>query len=285
MSKFEAGEVLPMRTDDPALQPLRLAVGSHEAGSGKGCAMNVISWETGDTEITDFPECADLFLAALVQRVNDKYCTHRDGDLLCPSCSIEVLALAHRTVGTSGRDDSGRVWVRIAAERARSVAAHSSIPWASTALDVVDRWLDGDATHDDLVAAAGSVEAAWATWAANWTLAAVRSTRAAKAAASAAAWTAMADEAIDVALAAEWAAKWSVEAAAWAVEAVEAAASAASYERVGTTAAERSGHLIRAAHEVIDRFEELTGFKAVEPDPAAVLGACNKMLATTGASS
>jgi hypothetical protein len=26
-------------------EPLRLATGSHKAGSGKGCAMNVISWE------------------------------------------------------------------------------------------------------------------------------------------------------------------------------------------------------------------------------------------------
>lgn len=34
-------------------EPLRLAVGSHSAGSGKGCAMNVISWENGDSTITD----------------------------------------------------------------------------------------------------------------------------------------------------------------------------------------------------------------------------------------
>ena len=30
-------------------EPLRLATGSHAAGSGQGCAMNVISWENGDT--------------------------------------------------------------------------------------------------------------------------------------------------------------------------------------------------------------------------------------------
>jgi hypothetical protein len=83
--------------------PLRLGpVGPHRAGSGKGCAMNVISWENGDTTITDLPACADVLLARIVQRVNDQLCTHRDGDLLCPACSLAVLALAHRTVGTSG---------------------------------------------------------------------------------------------------------------------------------------------------------------------------------------
>src|SRR6266567_1201517 len=81
-------------------EPLRLAVGSHERGSGKGCAMNLISWESGDTTITDLPSCADPMLARIVQSVNDRICTHRDGDLLCPSCSMLVLELGHRTVGT-----------------------------------------------------------------------------------------------------------------------------------------------------------------------------------------
>ncbi len=35
--------------------PLRSAKGSHQPGSGKGCAMNVISYINGDTHITDFP--------------------------------------------------------------------------------------------------------------------------------------------------------------------------------------------------------------------------------------
>ena len=46
--------------------PLRLAVGSHRAGTGKGCAMNVISWENGDTTISDMPSCADPMLAHVV---------------------------------------------------------------------------------------------------------------------------------------------------------------------------------------------------------------------------
>ncbi|MCW2496079.1 hypothetical protein, partial [Jatrophihabitans sp.] len=106
-------------------EPLRLAVGSHRAGSGKGCAMNLISWENGDTEITDMPDCADPVLARIVQKVNDNICTHRDGDLLCPACSIAVLDLGHRTVGTGtlplSPDERHRVWVQIAIDQARAV--------------------------------------------------------------------------------------------------------------------------------------------------------------------
>jgi hypothetical protein len=106
-------------------EPLRLAVGSHTAGSGKGCAMNLVSWESGDTTITDLPECADPMLARIVQRLNDNYCTHRDGDLLCPACSLVVLELAHRTVGTGTlplTDLERRiVWVKVAVDQARQV--------------------------------------------------------------------------------------------------------------------------------------------------------------------
>ena len=83
-------------------EPLRLATGSHKAGSGKGCAMNVISWENGDEVITDYPSCSYRPLARLVQGVNDNICTHRAGNLLCPECSATVLELGHATVGTAG---------------------------------------------------------------------------------------------------------------------------------------------------------------------------------------
>ncbi|EUA42531.1 gp57 domain protein [Mycobacterium xenopi 4042] len=43
---------------DRITHPLRLAKGSHRPGSGKGCAMNVISYVNGETEITDFPTCS-----------------------------------------------------------------------------------------------------------------------------------------------------------------------------------------------------------------------------------
>ncbi len=83
--------------------PLRLAVGSHQPESGKCCAMNVISWENGDTEITDTPGCVEPVLAVMIQVVNDWFCVHdgiEDTGLLCPACSVQVLPLADRTVGT-----------------------------------------------------------------------------------------------------------------------------------------------------------------------------------------
>ncbi len=108
------------------IQPLRLAVGSHVAGSGKGCAMNVISWENGDTTISDFPECSDSFLARLVQIVNDGICLHREGDLLCADCSVKVLALGHRTVGTSLKGWNPRKRINLYAQFAKEFAALAS---------------------------------------------------------------------------------------------------------------------------------------------------------------
>ncbi|HVQ97831.1 MAG TPA: hypothetical protein VMS16_03310, partial [Mycobacterium sp.] len=51
--------------------PLRLARGSHQPGSGKGCAMNAISYINGDEQITDFPATSARPLAAFVQTCND----------------------------------------------------------------------------------------------------------------------------------------------------------------------------------------------------------------------
>jgi hypothetical protein len=42
---------------------VRLARGSHQPESGKGCAMNVISYINGDPHITDFPDCSARALA------------------------------------------------------------------------------------------------------------------------------------------------------------------------------------------------------------------------------
>lgn len=80
-------------------EPLQLAGGSHKAGSGMGCAMNVISWENGDTEITDFPACSDDFLSLLVQSYNDSLADDHTR-LLSPEYSVMVLELGHMTVGT-----------------------------------------------------------------------------------------------------------------------------------------------------------------------------------------
>ncbi|BBG01617.1 MULTISPECIES: hypothetical protein [Pseudonocardia] len=109
-------EVRDMEFNFP--HPMRLAVGSHAAGSGRGCAMNVISYENGDTEITDYPACSAKPLARLVQSVNDNLCTHRDGDFLCPACSVTVLELGHATVGTGDFSQvTLRLWLRALLER------------------------------------------------------------------------------------------------------------------------------------------------------------------------
>ena len=85
---------------DRITHPLRLAAGSHQAGSGKGCAMNVISYINGDTKITDFPDCSARPLAVLVQHLNDRL-AGGDG-FLSPENSVLVLDLGWQTVGTAG---------------------------------------------------------------------------------------------------------------------------------------------------------------------------------------
>jgi hypothetical protein len=83
---------------DRITHPLRLAAGSHQPGSGKGCAMNVISYINGDTKITDFPECSARPLARMVQYLNDDL-AGPDG-FLSPKNSVIVLDLGWLTVGT-----------------------------------------------------------------------------------------------------------------------------------------------------------------------------------------
>ena len=84
---------------DRITHPLRLAKGSHQPGTGKGCAMNVISYINGDTQITDYPECSARPLAAMVQVVNDEL-AGADG-FLSPDNSVIVLGLGWSTVGTA----------------------------------------------------------------------------------------------------------------------------------------------------------------------------------------
>ena len=136
--------------------PLRLAVGSHKAGSGRGCAMNVISWENGDSRISDMPDCTHPFLSRVVQRLNDSICEQRDGGLLCADCSVIVLGLAHRTVGTADADPDGRVMVRIAAEEAQRVAHMNSDPRVQAAIDAALAWADTPTNAADADAAAAA---------------------------------------------------------------------------------------------------------------------------------
>ena len=89
---------------DRITNPLRLAKGSHQPGSGKGCAMNVISYINGDTRITDFPKCSARPLAAFVQVCNDLLAAP-DG-YLSPENSLLALELGWQTVGTADTDDT-----------------------------------------------------------------------------------------------------------------------------------------------------------------------------------
>ncbi|BBZ13716.1 hypothetical protein [Mycobacterium branderi] len=84
--------------------PLRLAKGSHQLGSGKGCAMNVISYINGDEQITDFPATSARPLSLLVQSSNDLL-AGPDG-YLSPENSVLALDLAWRTVGTADVPDA-----------------------------------------------------------------------------------------------------------------------------------------------------------------------------------
>lgn len=226
-------------------KPLRLAVGSHTAGSGMGCAMNVISWENGDATITDLPTCSDRFLARVVQSVNDEVCTHRDGDLLCPDCSQQVIDLGHRTVGTEVRifDDEGRhvgwlpgwsedrirrVYVEIALEEAESVARDDEDARVTECRRVTRAWLDGAATPGKVrVAVCAAYYAARAVYA-------------------------------DYGAAADCAARAAADA----------------------HAAAAGGNRLQRAHRIIDRFQELTGITA-QPVPAETTAAAVKQMMAT----
>jgi hypothetical protein len=89
---------------DRITHPLRLARGSHQPGSGKGCAMNAISYISGDPEITDFPERSARPLAAFVQSCNDLL-AGPDG-YLSPENSLLALELGWETMGTADVADT-----------------------------------------------------------------------------------------------------------------------------------------------------------------------------------
>src|ERR1700743_725052 len=95
---------------DRITNPLRLARGSHQPGSDKGCAMNVISYINGDEQITDFPATSARPLASFVQLCNDLL-AGPDG-YLSPEDSLLVLDLGWLTVGTADvADDVVHIWV------------------------------------------------------------------------------------------------------------------------------------------------------------------------------
>jgi hypothetical protein len=243
--------------------PLRLATGSHRAGSGKGCAMNVVSWENGDTTITDYPACADRMLAAVVQRVND---------LLCAACSIDVLALAHRTAGSADvplTDEQRRVvWVKLACLAARDVAHMSTDPRVMRAIEAAETWANNPTTaHAGAYTAAHAAHAAAADADAH----AAAAAHAADAAAHAAHAAAADAHAAHVA----YACAADAHAAYFAYVAYACAAKAA--------AADAAAHVADAdarmslAHRLIDEFNRLTGRTEHATEPAVTRRAVAQM--------
>lgn len=261
--------------------PLILARGSHRAGSGKGCAMNVVSWENGDTIITDYPACSDRMLARIVQWVNDGL-AGEDG-LLSADDSLIALDLGHATVGTSKHGlsdlDLKRVYVQCAVYAARKVLPLDKSGTALPAIEAAEAWVtapsDADAAADAADAADAASYAAAAASASDSADAASHATasHAAAAAADDAAYDAY-DAAYDAAYAAAAAAYAAADAAYAAAYAADADADAA------YAAAADAGRdfRINLAREIIDLFKSLTGTKSPEPDENATREAYQKML-------
>ena len=123
---------------DRITHPLRLAKGSHRPGSGKGCAMNAISYIGGDTQITDFPATSARPLAAFVQRCNDLL-AGADGDL-SPENSVLALELGWQTVGTAEAPDNViHAWVaELLTSPAWGVVQYAENAAAEAIFDIAD---------------------------------------------------------------------------------------------------------------------------------------------------
>ena len=136
-------------------EPLTLASGSHEAGSGQGCAMNVISWENGDKVITDYPACSDKYLATVVQHANDTL-AGPDG-ILSPANSIIALDLGHATVGTTNHSLS-QLELKVVYIRCTAFAARKTLHLDTTGMELAtilaaEKWAD-DPTEENRILAA-----------------------------------------------------------------------------------------------------------------------------------
>jgi hypothetical protein len=95
---------------DHIARPLRLAKGSYRPELGKWCAMNAISYISGDAHISDFPPTSARPLAAFVQLCNDLL-AGPDG-YLSPENSILAIELGGQTIQTAGvADDVVHGWV------------------------------------------------------------------------------------------------------------------------------------------------------------------------------
>jgi hypothetical protein len=132
---------------DRITNPLRLARGSHQPGSGKGCAMNVISYINGDEQITDFPATSARPLASFVQLCNDLL-AEPDG-YLSPENSLLVLDLGWLTVGTADvADVVMHIWVtKLLTSPPWGVLRYAGDATAKAIADIADlhrRFVPGD---------------------------------------------------------------------------------------------------------------------------------------------
>jgi hypothetical protein len=243
--------------NDRIFHPLRLASGSHQPGSGKGCAMNVISYENGDKKISDYPECSDRMLARIVQGVNDSL-ADADGYLSAEN-SLIALDLGHQTVGTAyhglNEQDLKVVYVRCAIYAARKVIHLAKTPKALAAIDAAEKWADEPNEVNRKAAADADAYAA--------------ADAAADAYAYAAAYAA-ADAAADAYAYADAAA--AAAAAAYAYAAADAAAAAAGKSK--------EQFKIELAGEIITLFKELTGTGSKPVIPEVVNSAIDRMMQT-----
>jgi len=233
--------------------PLVRAGHGHADGSTGLCAMQVVSWQHGDETVTDHPDYVDRALARAVQNTNDTMCARRDGRLLCPECSMAVLALADRTVNTRLAGWSGReaalAHARLAVEQAEQVAHLASdqrATWAVSAAWECVQHPDVASTRDAALAAA---DAAVLVACSARTDAAANAANAASMAAHAAAAVVVVDH---------------DPATRDAVMSAAGGAIARALDAGQTTAPGRCG-CTDAAHRVIDRFQELTGLGQLDP--------------------
>ena len=123
---------------DRIAHPLRLAKGSHQPGSGKGCAMNAISYIGGDKQITDFPATSARPLAAFVQLCNDLL-AGPDG-YLSPENSFLAIELGWQTVGTAEVPDNViHAWVaELLTSPAWGVVQYADNAAAEAIFDIAD---------------------------------------------------------------------------------------------------------------------------------------------------
>lgn len=151
--------------------PLRLANGSHKAGTGHGCAMNILSYITGEPTISDFPECSARPLARMVQCVND-FLADQDTQpwvpgeapavkFLSPEDSLLALDLAWSTVGTADTDDTTlAVWGHRILNNAHAIVTEAN-PTDPYAWDLVSFGSEGARLGDYVKAAANAAQAVY----------------------------------------------------------------------------------------------------------------------------